>query len=254
LLYISAPALAALVKFEVMQGLVGTSFENLPRWIGQWSRVDPGLISVVDINGDRVVQFGEIRLSADMIMLATPELGGLPFVVSGLVAAGGLAAALSTADGLLLTISNAIIRDMAASNGVEPIQKENRVIISKFALLAVAMVAALVAASKPAEILALVTAAFSLAASALFPAMVLGIYWRRASGSAAVAGMALGLAVTMYYMVSNFGLLGNVLGVEISSGLWFGIHPVSAGVFGVPAGMAVILAISLVEGRFVRRA
>ncbi len=254
LLYISAPALAALVKFEVMQGLVGTSFENLPRWIGQWSRVDPGLISVVDINGDRVVQFGEIRLSADMIMLATPELGGLPFVVSGLVAAGGLAAALSTADGLLLTISNAIIRDMAASNGAEPIQKENRVIISKFALLAVAMVAALVAASKPAEILALVTAAFSLAASALFPAMVLGIYWRRASGSAAVAGMAVGLAVTMYYMVSNFGLLGNVLGVEISSGLWFGIHPVSAGVFGVPAGMAVILAISLVEGRFVRRA
>ncbi|HQD15845.1 MAG TPA: VC_2705 family sodium/solute symporter, partial [Ottowia sp.] len=94
MLYLATPALAALVKYEVMQHLVGSSFDALPNWIAQWARVDPGLISVQDVNGDRILQFGEIRLGADMIMLATPELGGLPYVVSGLVAAGGLAAAL----------------------------------------------------------------------------------------------------------------------------------------------------------------
>jgi cation/acetate symporter len=112
LLYLSAPALAVLVKFEVMQGLVGSSFDTLPSWIGQWAKVDPALISVSDVNGDRILQFGEIRMGADIVMLVTPEIGGLPYVVSGLVAAGGLAAALSTADALLLTISNSIVRDV----------------------------------------------------------------------------------------------------------------------------------------------
>jgi cation/acetate symporter len=104
LLYLSAPALAVLVKFEIMSNLVGLNFESLPTWIAQWSKVDPSLISVSDVNGDGILQFAELRLGADIVMLATPELGGLPYVVSGLVAAGGLAAALSTADGLLLTI------------------------------------------------------------------------------------------------------------------------------------------------------
>lgn len=89
LLYLSAPALAVLVKFEVMQNLVGSSFEALPTWMAQWARVDSSLLSVEDVNGDGLIQFGEIRLGADLIMLATPELSGLPYVVSGLVAAGG---------------------------------------------------------------------------------------------------------------------------------------------------------------------
>jgi cation/acetate symporter len=89
LLYLSAPALAVLAKFEVMNNLVGSSFDHLPGWIAQWARVDASLLSIEDVNGDGIVQFGEIRLGADLIMLATPELGGLPYVVSGLVAAGG---------------------------------------------------------------------------------------------------------------------------------------------------------------------
>ena len=108
----------------------------------QWGKVDPSLISVSDVNGDGIVQFGEIRLGADIIMLATPEIGGLPYVVSGLVAAGGLAAALSTADGLLLTISNALVRDIYCHEIGEPTAPEQRVILSKFALLGVALVAA----------------------------------------------------------------------------------------------------------------
>jgi cation/acetate symporter len=132
--------------------------------------VDASLISVADVNGDNILQWGEIRLGADIIMLATPELGGLPYVISGLVAAGGLAAALSTADGLLLTISNAMVRDVYSHEINHHVTPEQRVILSKFALLAVALVAAMVASFKPAEILPLVAASFSLAASAFVPA------------------------------------------------------------------------------------
>ena len=248
LLYISSPALAVLVKFEVMQGLVGSSFDQLPNWIAQWARVDPALISVQDVNGDRVLQFGEIRLGADMIMLATPELGGLPYVVSALVAAGGLAAALSTADGLLLTISNALVHDTAPQDG-HPTARltDTRVILSKFALLAVAMLAALAAALKPAEIISLVTASFSLAAATFFPALVTGIFWPRATGRGVVAGMLIGTGLTAVYMLQASPMLRAWWGAA-PGGLWWGIQPVSAGVFGVPAGFAVIVLVSLGDG------
>jgi cation/acetate symporter len=245
LLYVSAPALAVLVKFEVMQNLVGSSFDALPTWIAQWAKVDSALVSVSDVNGDRILQFGEIRLGADMIMLATPELGGLPYVVSGLVAAGGLAAALSTADGLLLTISNSLVRDTYCHEIKPDVTPEQRVILSKFALLGVAMVAAFVAALKPGEILPLVSASFSLAASAFVPAMVMGIFWKRTHRTAAVAGMLAGLGTTVYYMAVNAPAIRGLLGWPPGQDLWFSILPISAGVFGVPAGFAVIVAVTL---------
>ena len=240
LLYLSAPALAVLVKYEILHNLVGSSFESLPGWIAQWARLDPGLIDVADVNGDRLVQLGEIRLGADLVMLATPELGGMPFVVSGLVAAGGLAAALSTADGLLLTISNALVHDVGAPHPQTPRSAERRVILSKFALLAVAMLAAFVAALKPAEILALVSTSFSLAAAAFFPAMVSGLISDRVDRRAAVAGMLVGPAVTIGYMVLNAPGLRHFWGLAAEGGLWWGIQPISAGVFGVPAGFLAI--------------
>jgi cation/acetate symporter len=245
LLYLSVPALAVLVKFEVMQGLVGSSFEQLPPWIVQWAKVDPSLISVADINGDGKVQFAEIRLGADIIMLATPEIGGLPYVVSGLVAAGGLAAALSTADGLLLTISNAMVRDIYSHEAGHQTSAEQRVILSKFALLGVALIAALVASLKPAEILPLVAASFSLAASAFVPAMVLGIFWRGATRAGAVAGMLAGLGITICYMLMHSAALRASVGARGEPPLWLGILPASAGVFGVGLGIAVIVVVSL---------
>lgn len=244
LLYLSAPALAVLVKFEVMNNLVGSSFESLPHWLSQWARVDASLLEVADINGDRMLQFGELRLSADMIMLATPELGGMPFVISGLVAAGGLAAALSTADGLLLTISNALVHDMNARLAKGLNSPEGRVILSKFALLAVAMLAAFVAAWKPAEILALVSASFSLAAAAFFPGMVLGIVWQGANRTGVVCGMLSGLGVTVVYMLMNVPVLRTFFALDPLSGLWWGIQPISAGVFGVPVGFVVTWLVS----------
>ena len=245
LLYLSVPALAVLVKYEVMQGLVGSSFEALPAWIVQWDRVDPALVSVDDVNGDGRVQFGEIRLGADIIMLATPEIGGLPYVVTGLVAAGGLAAALSTADGLLLTISNALVRDLYSRDVASAVTPQKRVILSKFALLAVALLAAMVASLKPADILPLVSASFSLAASALLPAMVLGIFWPGATRAGAVGGMLAGFGVAVYYMTAKAPGVRSALGLAGEPQLWFGIQPVAAGVFGVAVGVAVTVAASL---------
>ncbi|AVP58320.1 VC_2705 family sodium/solute symporter [Pulveribacter suum] len=246
LLYLSAPALAALVKFEVMNNLVGSSFGELPNWLAQWSRVDASLVSVEDMNGDGIVQFGEIRFGADLIVLATPEIGGLPYVVAGLVAAGGLAAALSTADGLLLTISNALVRDLYFQETRKRASPEQRVILTKFTLLSVALSAAFVAALKPSEILPIVSASFSIAASAFVPAMVLGIFWRGTTRQGAVAGMVSGLAVTVYYLMAQVDWVHEVVPrVLLPDGLWFGIHPISAGVFGVPTGLLVAWAVSV---------
>jgi len=246
LLYLAAPALAVLVKFEVMSELVGQNFDSLPAWMAQWARVDGSLLSISDVNHDHILQFSELKLGTDLVMLATPELGGLPYVVSGLVAAGGLAAALSTADGLLLTIGNALTHDLYFQGRQnDPASAVRRVIMSKFALLVVALCAAYAAAQKPADILLLVGASFSLAGSAFVPAMVLGIFWSRATRVAAVCGMLIGVGVTLYYMLINAHAVRTVLGLD-GSGLWFGIQPVSAGVFGVAAGMVVVPLLSLV--------
>jgi cation/acetate symporter len=244
LLYLSAPALAVLVKYEILSQLVGQNFETLPVWIAQWAKVDPALLSASDVNGDHILQFAELRLGADIVMLATPELGGLPYVVSGLVAAGGLAAALSTADGLLLTIGNALAHDLYYKGENDRASSMRRVMLSKFALLLVALAAAYVAAQRPADILYLVSASFSLAGAAFVPVMVLGIFWRRTTHAGAVGGMLAGLGVTVYYMVANLASVRTGLGLQ-GSGLWFEIQPVSAGVFGVPAGLAVAVLLSL---------
>ncbi len=246
LLYFTAPALAVLVKYEVFNVLVGTPFDKLPAWISNWQRVDPGLLSVVDINKDGIFQLTEMKIGGDIVVLATPEIGGLPYVVSGLVAAGGLAAALSTADGLLLTIANALSHDLYYKMIDPNASTARRVTLSKILLLVVALAAAAVAAQKPADILFLVSAAFSFAAASFFPALVLGIFWKRATGVAASMGMIAGLGITFYYMVTTQPWLRSVFGVTSPIELWYGILPISAGVFGVPLGFAVIILVSLV--------
>ncbi|MCR5881988.1 cation acetate symporter [Rhizobacter sp. J219] len=245
LLYLSAPALAVMVKFEVFNVLVGTPFDQLPGWIANWAKVDAGLLSVSDINHDGVLQLGEIRIGSDMVVLATPEIAGLPFVVSGMVAAGALAAALSTADGLLLTISNALSHDVYFKVVDSHASGSRRVTTSKMLLLVVALSAAAVAAQKPADIVFLVSAAFSIAASALFAALVLGVFWRRATAAGAVAGMVAGLSVTLYYMVRNEAWMRDIFHVTVPVDVWMGIQPISAGVFGVAASLVVTVVVSL---------
>jgi len=243
LLYFTAPCLAVLAKYDMYTNLVGSSFAALPVWAAAWAKVDPGLLNITDINGDGIVQLAEIVIGGDLIVLATPEIAGLPYVVSGLVAAGGLAAALSTADGLLLTIANALSHDLYYKMIDPHASTYKRVTISKALLVVVAIIAAYVTSLKPGDILFLVGAAFSLAASAFFPPLVLGVFWKRANKWGAIVGMAAGLAICIYYMMRTYPFFTN-MGVP-KMDLWFGLSPVSAGMFGLPLGVITIIIVSL---------
>ena len=249
LLYLTAPALAVLVKYEVFTLVVGTPFNQLPEWITAWNKVDPTLLSVVDVNRDGILQLNELSIGGDIIMLAAPAIGGMPYVVSGLVAAGGLAAALSTADGLLLTIASALSHDVYYKMIDPNASTARRVTLSKVLLLVVALGAAYVASRKPADILFLVSAAFSFAASAFFPALTLGIFWKRATGVAASLGMVAGLGTTLLYMTLTQPWMRSLFGVTRPIELWWGIQPISAGIFGVPVGFAVIFVVSWMTQR-----
>ncbi|MFA4969030.1 MAG: sodium:solute symporter family protein [Sulfuritalea sp.] len=241
LLYFTAPALAILVKFEVYSNLVGSSFASLPAWVSNWATVDKTLMNISDINGDGIVQLAEIVIGGDLIVLATPEIAGLPYVISGLVAAGGLAAALSTADGLLLTIANAMSHDLYYKMIDPNASTVRRLAVSKGLLLVVALVAAYVTSLKPGDILFLVGAAFSLAASGFFPALVCGVFWKRANYLGAVLGMGLGLGTCAYYMYMTYPFFG------VNAPLWWDIAPISAGTFGIPAGFLGIIIGSLIS-------
>jgi len=249
LLYFTAPALAVLVKYVMYNDVVGLAYNNLPAWVQAWTKVDASLLAITDVNRDGIVQLAEIVIGGDIVVLATPEIAGLPYVVSGLVAAGGLAAALSTADGLLLTIANALSHDLYYKMLDPNAPTSRRVLLSKILLLVVAVLAAYVASLRVADILFLVSAAFSLAAAGFFPALVLGVFWKRTTGIAASIGMLAGVGVTFWYMVTTHPWLREVFfGTPRSApqDLWWDIQPISAGVFGVPLGFALIILISLV--------
>ncbi len=249
LLYLMAPALAILVKHEIYSNLVGSRFDALPGWVSAWNVVDRALIEIVDLNLDGLIQLAEIHLGADVVVLAGPEIGGLPYVVSGLVAAGALAAALSTADGLLLTLSNALSHDAAYRILSPNMSAAKRVLVSKILLLMVAFTAAWVATHTPADIIFMVSAAFSFAASSFFPALVLGIFWSRANRWGATFGMISGLAVTFSYMAYSQPWLREMFfGISRSTPveLWWGIQPTAAGVFGAAAAFVVMIVVSLI--------
>ncbi len=234
LLYFTAPAYASFARDAVFRDLVGSKITDLPRWVTLWGPAE--LFTVVDKLGDGVVQFADFVVkSTDFVVLATPEIAGLPFVLTGLVMAGGLAAALSTADGLLLTIANAISHDLYFKVLNPKASLIRRLTVTKALLVTTAIVAAWVATFRLAIIVELVAWAFSLAAAAFFPALVMGIWWKRANRAGAVAGMIAGLGVTLFYLVGS-----RFFGVS-----WFGTATAASGVFGIPTGFVTIWIVSL---------
>jgi cation/acetate symporter len=244
LLYLTAPAYAVFAKYEIYAHVIDTPLADLPNWVGAWGRL--GLVAIEDINQDGILQLAELTLNPDVIVLATPEIAQLPYVVSGLVAAGGLASALSAADGLLLTMAGTLSHDVFYKVLRPQASSQARLVASKLILLAVAALAAVAAAQRPASILPMVAWAFSIAASAFFPALVLGIFWERANRAGAIAGMGVGLLLTGYYLVRVECDSLPWLGLhDIGMAPWFGIQSVSAGVFGVAAGFLTIIGVSL---------
>ncbi len=234
LLYFTAPSYAAFAKYEVLTNVVGQQISSLPGWVKAWGQV--GLVTVTDLNKDGILQWAELKINTDVIVLATPEIAGLPYVVAGLVAAGGLAAALSTADGLLLAIANALSHDVYYKMVDPQADAKRRLIVARILLVIVAIFAAWLASTKPSDILSMVAWAFSLAASGLFPALVLGVWWKRATTPGAVLGMIAGFGVCLYYLIGTryYGMPE-----------WFGVKNISAGLFGIPVAFVVTWVVSL---------
>jgi len=246
LLYFTAPAYAAFAKYSVLENLVGISMSQLPSWIASWKVV--GLFDVIDKNGDGIVQYADFVVkSTDFVVLATPEIAGLPATITGLVMAGGLAAALSTADGLLLTIANAFSHDLYYKIINPQASVQSRVLISKILLVAVALIGASIAAFVKLPVIAATVAwAFSFAASSLFPALVLGIWWKRTTTPAAILGMATGLIVSISYSILNFFSTApnNLLGYS-SPFNFFGLRHTESGMIGMPVAFLVIIVVSM---------
>jgi cation/acetate symporter len=228
LLYLTAPAYAAFARWELLREVVGSPLTALPAWVTDWAR--SGLLLVADAvgqggNGDGVLQFGELRIDQDLIVLAAPEIGGLPVTVSALVAAGALAAALSTADGLLMVIGAAAAHDIYHQTLNPRAGLRERLWLGRISMLIAAVLAALTALQRLTIIVQLVSWAFSLAAATIFPILVLGIFSRRTDSRAAVSGMLAGFTVTVSYMV--------LTSIRPEAELW-GIGSTAAGIFGIP--------------------
>ena len=242
LFYLSVPALAAMVKLDLFKNLVGVSYSELPTWVLQWRKLEPPVLSVTDINLDGFVQWAEISISPDMIILAAPEITGLPYVISGLVAAGALAAALSTADGLLLTIANAFSHDVYYHLIDKTASHQKRVTAAKVVLLGVALFAAYITSLRPGDILFLVGAAFSLAASGFFAILILAVFSKRINQWGAIAGMVAGLLVSGTYIALNYPFVSRITGVF--GDRWFGVDPIASGAFGIPASFIAAYLVS----------
>lgn len=295
LLYFTAPAYAAFSKLEVFSLInKGTPLTDLPTWMYTYGKL--GLVKVCGANVDitqnviaacqkladhpGVLRYQDLNINTDVIVLSTPEIAGMPYVIAGLVAAGGLAAALSTADGLLLAIANALSHDIYYKIISPNASTKVRLIVARVLLLVVAIVAAYTASTKPADILSMVAWAFSLAAAGIFPALALGVWWKRANAPGAVLGMILGFGVCLYYLVgtryfapsfyetwswlsaakpeavAKFAELKAACAIDAAKCVafdkhaqsianWWGVKNISAALFGLPVGGLTILLVSL---------
>jgi cation/acetate symporter len=234
LLYFTAPAYAAFARWEMLQNLVGQPIASLPEWVANWGQT--GLVTIRDANNDGILQFPELSIVADLIVLSTPEIAGLPYTVSALVAAGGLAAALSTADGLLMVIATAVSHDVYAKLINPNASYGTRFMISRVMILVGALLAALAALPRLALIAQMVAWAFSMAASSFFPVILLGIFWRRANAAGAIAGMAGGMITCILYLALNY------------TNPYFtvmGLSHLSAGIFGMIVNFGLQIIVSL---------
>jgi len=298
ILYFTAPAYAAFSKLEVYSTLIGKPLADMPQWVYNWGKL--GLVticgksasSLADITAacqaiaghGGVLRWQDFGINTDVVVISTPEIAGLPYVITGLVAAGGLAAALSTADGLLLALANALSHDIYYKMINPNAPTKQRLIISRALLVVVAVLAAWTASTRPTDIVAMVAWAFSLAAGGLFPALVLGVWWKRATSQGAIAGILAGFFVTLFYLVITrywphlgvqyFGmasLLNPVSGAPLIDAAamaqhlanpavtdgpvlasnplasrvgWFNINNISSAAFGLPVGMVVMYVVS----------
>jgi cation/acetate symporter len=307
ILYFTAPAYAAFAKLEVYTSVIGQPLSavydaaNLS-WMRSYGKPGLALVqlcgapidtlqatlaacgrTIQNVSGATPITLAMFSIHPDGIVIATPEIAGLPYVIAGLVAAGGLAAALSTADGLLLAMANALSHDIYYKMINQTASTETRLKVAKILLLVVAVAAALVASTNPSDIVAMVAWAFSLAAAGFFPALVLGVWWKRATTQGAIWGIVVGFSVTLFYLVGTrygapwfyetFKGLSLATNAQIAAyeaakaayataqtaanwaavdrtaqvvANWWGIRNISSALFGLPLGFLVMIVVSLI--------
>ncbi|MEQ8442186.1 MAG: sodium:solute symporter family protein [Alphaproteobacteria bacterium] len=240
LLYFTAPALATLTKLQLLDpelptAIIGQAIAdvNALEWIQKWSSV--GMLAVTDGNGDGILQINEFFMRPDIVVLATPEIAGLPYVVSGLVAAGGMAAAMSTADGLLLAIANALSHDLYYKIIDPKADTRHRLIVARILLVGIGAAGAAVASLKLTGILGAVAWAFCFACSGLFFPLVLGVWWKRANRAGALAGMIGGFVAGSAYLYY----------VYTGGEPWMGIDHLRFGIIGMPVSLIAMVVVSL---------
>ena len=240
LLYSSAPMLATLSKLSLMDpnlptGIIGKSIADVQAidWYQNWNQAN--LMFVSDFNGNGTLELNEFFMGGKAVVLATPEVAGLPYVISGLVAAGGMAAAMSTADGLVLAISNALSHDIYYKIINPKAETAKRLIVARVLLVIIGFAGATIAALEIQGILGSVIWAFDFAMSGLFFPLVLGVWWKRANAPGAVAGMLLGLASGTAYLVwvRNGG-----------AGFW-GVTQLTFGIVGSLVSLVSMIVVSL---------
>ena len=243
LLYTSAPMLATLSKISLLDpnlptGLIGKPIAEIMQieWVNAWINVKQAFIA--DFNGDGVLQLNEWFMRGDVVVLATPEVAGLPYVISGLVAAGGMAAAMSTADGLILAIANALSHDIYYKIVDPKADVRKRLLVARSLLIVIGAAGAYIASMRITSILGAVAWAFDFAMSGLFFPLVLGIWWKRATREGAVAGMILGLASGTAYLI----YVGPKFMAQTP---WLGIDHLRFGIIGASVSLIAMVVVSL---------
>ncbi len=247
ILYTTAPAVAVFARTNLIETVSNKAYKDMPPWFSKWEAT--GLISFEDKNGDGTIQYvadktaNELIVDKDIMVLANPEIANLPNWVIALVAAGGLAAALSTAAGLLLVISTAISHDLIKKQLKPKISEKGELIAARLSAVVAVCIAGYFGINPPDFVAATVALAFGLAAASFFPAIILGIFYKRMNKEGAIAGMVVGIVSMLFYMVKfKFDMFGG--GTEAD--WWFGISPEG---FGTVA-MLLNFSVSLIVARY----
>ncbi|MDA9680965.1 cation acetate symporter [bacterium] len=249
LLYSSAPMLATLSKLSLIDPTLSTGIINQPiaevmalEWVQRWSEVKQ--VFIQDFNGDGLLQMNEFFMRGDIVVLATPEIAGLPFVISGLVFAGGMAAAMSTADGLVLAISNALSHDIYYKIVNPKADTAKRLIVARVLLVIIGAAGAYIASFRLTSILGSVAWAFDFAMSGLFFPLVLGVWWKRATRQGAIAGIMAGILSGLTYLLYVYPKFSIAIW-GVAHEPWLGIDHLRFGMIGAPICLIVMVVVSL---------
>lgn len=251
ILYTTAPAVAVFARTNLIGTVQNKAYAEVPEWFRNWEKT--GLLTYEDKNADGLIQYhanvsiNELTVDRDIMVLANPEIAGLPDWVIALVAAGGLAAALSTAAGLLLVISASISHDLGKKVLKPDLSEKQELLLARGAAVAAVVVAGYFGINPPDFVAAVVALAFGLAAASFFPAIVLGIFYKKMNKQGAISGMVLGISLMVFYMLKfKFGVFdgGPEVVKSLVSDWWFGISPEGFGTVAMLVNFVVALTVN----------